>query len=69
VSIKELPAEFVRLFDQANAMGLDHIDEIVDENPFGLYDLRKYYTMHLSYRLDERKKKGMAYFLEVISEK
>ncbi|MBP6214906.1 MAG: menaquinone biosynthesis protein [Chitinophagaceae bacterium] len=69
VSIKELPAEFVRLFDEANAMGLEHIDEIVAENTFGLYDLRKYYNMHLSYRLDERKRKGMLHFLEVISEK
>lgn len=69
VSTKELPAEFVRLFDKANAMGLDHIDEIVAENPFNLYDLRKYYNMHLSYLLDERKKKSMLYFLEVINEK
>lgn len=69
VSTKELPAEFVRLFDQANAMGLDRIDEIVAENSYTLFDLKKYYTMHLSYHLDEKKKKGMKRFLEVINEK
>ena len=69
VSIKELPAEFVRLFDEANAMGLEHIDEIIAENSYTLFDLKKYYTLHLSYHLDEKKKKGMKRFLEVINEK
>jgi len=32
-----------------------------------LYDLKKYYTLHLSYLLDERKRKAMALFLDVIS--
>ncbi len=64
VSTKELPADFVELFNQANAMGLQHIDEIVKENPFDLYDLSKYYKLHLSYRLDEQKRKGMNKFLD-----
>ena len=68
VSTKELPAEFIRLFDQANAMGLDHIDEIVDKNPFGLYDLRKYYTLHLSYNLDDKKRKSLTKFLSLIKD-
>lgn len=68
VSTKELPAEFIRLFDHANAMGLDHIDEIVDENPFGLYDLRKYYTLHLSYNLDDKKRKSLSKFLSLIKD-
>ena len=55
VSIKELPAEFVRLFDEANAIGLEHIDEIIAENSYTLFDLKKYYTLHLSYHLDEKK--------------
>lgn len=66
VSTKELPADFVELFNQANAMGLQHIDEIVKENPFDLYDLSKYYKLHLSYRLDEQKRRGMNKFLDVL---
>ncbi len=62
VSTRELPAEFVKMFNEANAMGLQHIDEIVAENPFDVYDLKKYYTLHLSYHLDERKKQGMKGF-------
>jgi chorismate dehydratase len=66
VSIKQLPDDFIKLFDEANAMGLQHIDEIVAANPFDLYDLKKYYTLHLSYQLDERKQRGMSHFLKVI---
>lgn len=69
VSTKKLSDEFIRLFNEANAAGLNHIDEIVAANPFGLYDLAKYYRFHLSYELDERKRKGMSHFLRVINEK
>jgi chorismate dehydratase len=68
VSNKKLPDEFLKLFDEANSVGLGHIDEIVASHPFDLYDLKKYYTLHLNYRLDERKQKAMEYFLEVIKE-
>lgn len=67
VSKTPLPDGFVRIFDEANAMGLHHIDEIVRETPFELYDLRKYYTIHLSYELDERKKQGLQRFLAAIT--
>lgn len=65
-SKRRLPDTFIREFDKANAIGLEHIDEIVSATPFDLYELKKYYTLHLSYRFDERKKKGMARFLELI---
>ncbi len=68
VSTRPLPGDFVRLFSEANALGLQHLDEIVAANPFPLYDLRKYYTLHLSYLLDERKEEGMRRFLEVIKD-
>lgn len=69
VSTKKLPAEFIQLFNEANALGLKHIDEIVAANPFEVYDLAKYYSFHLSYNLDDMKRKGMAHFLQVIAEK
>ena len=63
VSTKQLPTDFIQLFDAANALGLQHIDKIVADNPFDLYDLKKYYNLHLSYRLDTNKLKGMELFL------
>lgn len=69
VSKRQLPADFIQMFNQANAMGLEFIDEIVAAIPADLYDMKKYYTLHLNYHLDERKKKGMELFLEYIKEK
>lgn len=66
VSTRPLPDTFTSIFSRANALGLDHIDEIVAGIPYPLFDLKKYYTLHLSYRLDEAKKKGMQKFLDVI---
>jgi chorismate dehydratase len=66
VSIKKLPDDFIRLFNRANATGLEHIDEIVSANPFPLYDLKKYYSLHLSYQLDEKKQRGMELFLSCL---
>ena len=68
ISNKKLTPEFTRQFNDANAMGLDHIDEIVASHSFDLYDLKKYYTLHMDYQLDDRKKKAMEYFLQVIKE-
>lgn len=68
VSNKPLPEDFIREFNKANAVGLKHIDEIVASHPFDLYDLKKYYTLHMNYKLDERKRKAMEYFLQVIAE-
>jgi chorismate dehydratase len=68
VSSKKLSENFIDLFNKANAVGLKHIDEIVASHPFDLYDLKKYYTLHMNYFLDERKKSAMEYFLQVIDE-
>jgi chorismate dehydratase len=67
VSNKPLDPAFIEAFDRANSLGLSHIDEIVEKTPFDLYDLKKYYTLHLSYDLDERKREGMKRFLQEIT--
>jgi len=68
ISTQKLPDDFIQLFNEANAIGLRHIDEIVAQTPFDVYDLKKYYTLHLSYHLDERKLLGMKRFLQIINE-
>ena len=67
VSREQLPADFIAEFDTANAVGLQHIDEIVAANPFELFDLAKYYKLHLSYKLDDRKMQAITRFLQVIN--
>jgi chorismate dehydratase len=66
VSTQPLTAQFLDEFDKANELGLQHINEIVAAHPFGLYDLKKYYNLHLSYQLDDRKRAAMHKFLALI---
>jgi chorismate dehydratase len=66
VANKELPVDFISRFNAANALGLQHLDEIIAENPFPYYDLHTYFTENIRYYLDDDKKKGLAKFLEMI---
>ena len=68
IANKELPQSFIQAFNEANAEGLKHIDQVVSENPFPYYDLKKYYTENIHYLLDEEKKKGLNLFLQMNSE-
>lgn len=66
VSTKKLPDDFIVAFDHANSIGFNHLDEIINDLPANLYDLKKYYTLHIQYKLDDRKRKGMALFMEYV---
>ena len=66
VSKRKLNEDFIKIFDSANAMGLEKIDEIVAAEKYDKYELAKYYKLHLSYQFDEAKKKGLERFLQVI---
>jgi chorismate dehydratase len=68
IAKKKLPQRFEERFNEANARGLLHIEEVVKENPFSAYDLRSYYTRCISYRLTEQKKEGMRLFLRKLQE-
>ncbi|MCH5596837.1 menaquinone biosynthetic enzyme MqnA/MqnD family protein [Niabella ginsengisoli] len=57
VSTKKLSNDFIAAFDAANAYGLQHIEAIAAEHDSGLYDLKKYYSVNLSYELDEEKER------------
>lgn len=62
VANKELRPEFIHKFNEANAFGLRHLNEVIAENPNNSTDLKKYFTEYISYKLDERKRKGMEVF-------
>ena len=66
VANKKLPEDFINLFNQANAVGLENIDAVIAENPFDKYSLKTYYTKNISYQLTDEKRKGMELFLKLL---
>lgn len=63
ISNKKLDENFIKHFNEANAFGLNKIEEVVKRNPFPVYDLHTYYKECISFDLDENKKKGLELFL------
>lgn len=66
IANKNLDKEFMNKFNQANALGLGMIDEVVKENPYEHYDLKTYYTENISYELTVDKKEGLNLFLKLL---
>ena len=66
IANKELPQTFIDLFNKANGLGLTHLDEVIAENPYPVYDLKTYYTTNISYVLNDQKQKGMNKFMEYL---
>ena len=63
IANKKLPADFVKIFNDANALGLENIEQIARNTSFNLFDLHQYYKHNINYLLDERKKAGLEEFL------
>ena len=66
VANKKLPQHFINQFNEANKIGLQTIDKVVAENPYDLYDLKKYYTENISYELTDAKREGLDKFLQFL---
>jgi chorismate dehydratase len=66
VSNKKLPVGFEGSFNKAIALGLNNFDIVKNENPFPDFDLKKYYDLYISFKLDERKKEGLELFLSML---
>ena len=67
VANKELPGEFINEFDEANAFGLKHLNEVIEETTYSNFNLKNYYNNYISYYLDDEKRKGMDLFLKLLS--
>jgi len=63
VSNKKLDLSFITTFNEVNAFGLRHIEQIVSQNSFQSFNLQKYYTQYISYSFDEGKRKSLKFFL------
>jgi chorismate dehydratase len=69
ISNKVLDPGWVARFEQANAIGVEHISLVLEQLPENEFDLKKYYTHYLNYIFDTEKKKGLNLFLKMLEEK
>jgi chorismate dehydratase len=67
VANKKIPDEWISDFNKANALGLEHLDQVIRDANYSLYDLKLYYSHNISYRLTDEKRKGLALFLKEIA--
>jgi chorismate dehydratase len=68
VSNKPLDDVFIKDFNEANALGIENIDTVVEQlsHKNMSYDLHTYFTKNICYTLDAAKKEGMAQFLSLL---
>jgi len=64
IANKKLPEEFIIAFNEANALGLEKIEDVIEENVCPYFSLWTYYTSCISYKIDQEKKKGLELFLK-----
>jgi chorismate dehydratase len=69
VSNKKLDNNFIGEFNEANKNGLENLDALLKEITCKTFDLHKYYTQHISYQLDDKKKEGLNLFLSKLTVK
>jgi chorismate dehydratase len=67
IANKPLPESFKQSFNEANAFGLKHIPEVIEQNPFPEFDLGKYYRSFISYDLNQDKREGLRIFLDMLT--
>ena len=66
ISNKKLDDLFVQKFNDANKYGVDNIKTLLTHTRYDVFDLHQYYTKHISYILDEEKRKGLNLFLKYL---
>lgn len=68
IANKQLDADFIKAFDEANALGLMNIPNVLAEINYPAFDLEEYYTKYIQYKFDDAKKEGLQLFLEKLSQ-
>lgn len=63
VANKKLPEDFLENFNKTTREGLQHLKEVINENPYAHYDLNKYYSENISFTLTGEKKKALHEYL------
>lgn len=67
ISNKELDADFIEQFDEANALGLQNIENVLAEVSHPSFSMEEYFTHYIQYKLDNAKREGMQLFLEQLT--
>jgi chorismate dehydratase len=67
IANKKLNDSFVEAFNKANAYGVHHIDDVVQEQQFEQYDLKKYYTENISYKRNRKKMEALQQFISLLT--
>lgn len=67
ISNKQLPKEFIQLFNEANKLGVENAKYVARYLDYKPYDLRTYYTKNIDYILDEKKLEGLKLFLSKLT--
>lgn len=70
MSNQPIPDAFKSLFNQANAYGVEHIDEVLNQLPVRThgYNMETYYTKNIAYQLTDTMQQGMQLFLEKVKQ-
>lgn len=68
IANKKLPEDFIALFNQKNAEGINNIDAVIRQTECDFYDLNIYFKQNISYTLTAEKLKGMKLFLELMQQ-
>ncbi|MBL7703557.1 MAG: menaquinone biosynthesis protein [Ferruginibacter sp.] len=66
VSNKPIPGSFIEKFNEANAYGFEHLDEVIAKNQIAGFDIKSYYTQFIKFKLDARMEEAKALFLRKI---
>jgi chorismate dehydratase len=67
VSNKPLDQQFITAFNEANAFGVAHIDDVIRTvGNHEEFDLKEYFQEYISYHLDEQKRRGLQRFLHFL---
>ena len=68
IANKPLPQSFINAFNEANALGISQIGDVVKEISFDAYDMKVYYEQNISYPLTAAKRKGLELFVQKLRE-
>jgi chorismate dehydratase len=66
VANKPIDPDFIRDFNDANALGLEDLEAVVRGQPDPPCDLARYYTENIRYRFDDEKREGLRRFLALL---